>query len=222
MIITIDGPAGSGKSTVAKLISKKLGIIHFDSGAIFRGATAYLIDSNYDISSITTDSDIPDLKIDMSIIDNVVNISINNLDVTARLRNIDVSNNVAKVAVNKNIRRIIDEFQRSFAVGKDIIVDGRDTGSHVYPNADYKFYLDCDEKVRANRRYQEELSKNLSVNYESILEEIKKRDHLDKTREVAPLVVPENAIIIDTSFLTIPEVMENICNHINLSHINKN
>ncbi len=219
MIITIDGPAGSGKSTVAKLISKKLGIIHFDSGSIFRGVTAYLLDSKYDISSITTDSDTPELKIDMNILDNIVNIAINNLDVTSRLRDIDVSNNVAKVAINKNIRSIIDDFQRSFAIGKNIIVDGRDTGSHVYPNADYKFYLDCDEKVRATRRYKEELSKNLSVDYDSILAEIKKRDHLDKTREIAPLVVPENAIIIDTSLLSVAEVMDKICEYISISHI---
>ncbi|MBR2970167.1 MAG: (d)CMP kinase [Clostridia bacterium] len=214
MIITIDGPAGSGKSTVAKIISNKMNLIHFDSGAIFRGVTAYLIDSGYNISSITKDSDIPAIVIDMNIINNVVNIRINNLDVTPRLRDIDVSNNVAKVAVNKNIRLSIDEFQRSFAIGKNIIVDGRDTGSHVYPNADYKFYLDCDVRVRANRRYKEEQSKNISVDYESILEEIKKRDHLDKTREIAPLIVPDNATVIDTSNLTIDQVVEVITSKI--------
>jgi len=213
MIITIDGPAGSGKSTVAKLIGKKLGFIHFDSGSIFRGITAYLLDTKYNISSITINSEVPNLNIDMDITDTII-IHINNRNVTSRLRDIDVSNNVAKVAINKNIRDQIDSFQRAFAVGKNIIVDGRDTGSHVYPDAEYKFYLDCAVEERANRRYAESITKNQNVSYESILEEIRKRDHLDKTREIAPLIIPNGAIIIDTTNLSIEQVINEICTNI--------
>jgi len=216
MIITIDGPAGSGKSTVAKLISKKLGFIHFDSGALFRGITAHLLATNFDISSITDDSDTPNLDISMDFVGDKYTLYINNIDYTPRLRDVDVSNSVAKVALNRNVRKQIDAFQRQFAEGKNIIVDGRDTGSHVYPDAEYKFYLDCSVDERARRRLNEYILNNQVADFDSVREDIAKRDLQDKTRKIAPLVVPHDAIVLDSTNLTIDEVMNKILEHIHI------
>ncbi len=216
MIITIDGPASSGKSTVAKLISKKLGFIHFDSGALFRGITAYLLATNFDISSITDDSDTPNLDISMDFVGDKYTLYINNIDYTPRLRDVDVSNSVAKVALNRNVRKQIDAFQRQFAEGKNIIVDGRDTGSHVYPDAEYKFYLDCSVDERARRRLNEYILNNQVADFDSVREDIAKRDLQDKTRKIAPLVVPHDAIVLDSTNLTIDEVMNKILEHIHI------
>lgn len=214
MIITIDGPAGSGKSTVADILADKLGFIHFNSGALFRGVTAYLHEQNFDIESIEVNSTIPDFNLQVKMIDDIQHVFVNDKDYTPVLRNNTISTLVAYVAINKIVRKRIDDCQRKFCKENNIVIEGRDVGSFVFPDAEIKFYLDCSIKERAKRRFLEEKQKNSQITLKEIEQQIAERDHLDKTREIAPLVVPTNAIIIDSSNLSIAEVVETMLNHV--------
>ena len=214
MIITIDGPAGSGKSTIADLVAKKLQFIHFNSGALFRGVTAHLLNTNYDINSITETSVVPTMDLQVKICNNTQRVLVNDIDYTAMLRDNNISTNVAVVATNINVRNIIDNCQRMFCNSNNVVIEGRDIGSHVFPNAEVKFYLDCDAKERAKRRFLEEQAKNNNVTLEEILVQILERDKLDKERKIAPLVVPKNAIIVDSTGKTIEEVVKELLENI--------
>lgn len=221
MIITIDGPAGSGKSTVAEILANNLGFIHFNSGSIFRGVTAYLVDIGYDIENITTDSPLPDFEIETKMINEVQHVFVNNKDFTPVLRDNTISQLVPHVALNKNCREKVDDCQREFGSKNNIVIEGRDVGSHVFPNAEFKFYLDCSIQERARRRFKEEQAKNSKIALKEIEKQIEERDNLDKTREIAPLVVPENAIIVDSTTLTIDEVANTLQEYINQTLIQK-
>lgn len=210
MIITMDGPAGSGKSTVAKEVSKKLNFIHFNSGLLYRGITAHLSKLNFDIESIKINSKVPKFKLKTKFIDNIQHVFVNDTDYTAVLRDNNISKLTPFVSTNKVIRKRIDKCQREFAKFNNIVVDGRDTGSFVFPRADFKFYLDCSIKERAKRRFNEEKVKNPSITLSQIEQELETRDHIDKTKKIAPLVVPKNAIVIDSTNLNIQEVVETI------------
>ena len=214
MIITIDGPAGSGKSTVADIIADKLGFIHFNSGALFRGVTAYLHEQNFDIESIEVNSTIPDFNLQVKMIDDIQHVFVNDKDYTPVLRNNTISTLVAYVAINKIVRKRIDDCQRKFCKENNIVIEGRDVGSFVFPDAEIKFYLDCSIKERAKRRFLEEKQKNSQITLKEIEQQIAERDHLDKTREIAPLVVPNKAMMVDSSNLSIDEVVETMLNHV--------
>ena len=216
MIITIDGPAGSGKSTVADILAQKLGFIHFNSGALYRGITAHLNNQGFDIENLTKNTSLPPLVLEIKMIDNIQHVLVNNIDYTSVLRNNAISILVGFVAANKFCRTIIDECQRSFCAKNNVVLEGRDVGSHVFPNADVKFYLDCSIKERAKRRFKEEQAKNSNITLEEIEKQIEERDHLDKTREIAPLIVPENAIVIDSTNLTIEQVVKSLLKNIKL------
>lgn len=215
MIITIDGPAGSGKSTVAEALAKKLNFIHFNSGSLYRGITAHLLHENFDILSITPNTIIPNFKLETKIINNVQHVIVNNIDYTPNLRDNAISTLVAFIGANKYCRKLIDNCQREFCLTHNIVIEGRDVGSHVFPNADFKFYLDCSIQERARRRFNEEKLKKSQITLEEIEKQIEERDYLDKTREVAPLVVPKNAIIVDSTFLSVEQVVETLHKHIN-------
>ena len=219
MIITIDGPAGSGKSTAADLLAKELGFIHFNSGSLYRGITAHLYQEGFPIENITMNSQIPTLDLSVKMIGDVQHVFVNNVDYTPELRKNHISTLVAFVAANKYCRIIIDNCQRDFCSKNNVVMEGRDLGSHVFPNADIKFYLDCSIKERAKRRFLEEQAKNNSVTLEEIEEQITDRDYLDKHRDIAPLVIPNNAIIIDSSNLSINEVVQTLL--INVKNTNK-
>lgn len=216
MIITIDGPAGSGKSTVAGIIAKKLKFVHFNSGSLFRAITAHLYSQNFDIENITTNSSIPNFDLSVQIINNVQHVFVNNVDYTAVLRENNISTLVAFVALNKFCRQKTFECQHDFCLNNNVVIEGRDIGSHVFPNAEYKFYLDCSIQERAKRRFEEELAKNSQITLKEIEKQIEERDYLDKNREIAPLVVPKNAIMVDSSSLTIEEVVNLMISHINI------
>lgn len=212
MIVSIDGPAGSGKSTVADELAKKLGFIHFNSGSLYRGITAHLLRNNIEVNSINSRTK---LKLETRLINNVQHVYVNDVDYTLDLRNNDISIATPTVSVNKYVRNIVDNCQREFCSKNNCVIDGRDIGSYVFPNADYKFYLDCALRERARRRYKEEKKKNSNITLKQIEAEIAKRDKVDKNKSIAPLVVPENAIIIDSTKLKIEEIVDTMYEIIN-------
>lgn len=207
MIITIDGPAGSGKSTVSKKLAQLIGFIPFESGAMFRAVTAFLHAQNFDIHSITEKSTIPDFEIAVQMRDNKQHVLVNNVDYTSVLRENHISQLVPFVAVNYFCRQKIDQCQKNFCSNHNVVMEGRDLGTHVFPNADVKFYLDCSSLERAKRRFKEEQEKNPNITLEEIKQQIEERDHLDKTRKIAPLSVPINAICVDSTNMDIDEVV---------------
>ncbi len=202
--IAIDGPAGSGKSTVAKLVSKKLHFTHIDSGAIYRAVTLYAVRHNLDISNESTFSFIHDIDIDYT----HDKTYLNNEDVSDLIRTNEISTKVSIVATYKTVREQCVEIQRRIASSKDVVMEGRDIGSNVLKDAKFKFYLDADTLVRAKRRYIELNDESLSI--DELVKDIENRDERDKNREFSPLVKVDDAIVINTSDMTIEEVVNYI------------
>ena len=214
MIVTIDGPAGSGKSTVADILAEQLEFIHFNSGSLYRGITAFLYEQNFNIEDMSTFSSIPDFEIKVEMINDVQHVFINNKDYTPVLRENQISTLVAYIAANQNCRNKVDDCQKRFCSNHNVVMEGRDLGSFVFPHAEIKFYLDCSIKERARRRFNEEKAKSTNITLEEMEQQIAERDYLDKNRKIAPLVVPENAIIIDSTNLSIPQVVETMLEYV--------
>lgn len=207
-IITIDGPSGAGKSTVAKLIADKLGFQYLDTGAMYRAVTLYMIENQVDIKN---EEEVINALNKLNIgFDSNYRIYLDSQDITEDIRKEKVVKFVSEVSAISSVRRKMVDLQRDIAKEGNYILDGRDAGSVVFPNADYKFYLEASLEERAKRRYKEELSKEVDISFEEVRESIKKRDKYDSNRKDSPLVVPENAIIIDTTNMTIDEVAEEI------------
>lgn len=207
-IITIDGPSGAGKSTVAKLIADKLGFKYLDTGAMYRAVTLYMIENQVDIKN---EEEVINALNKLNIgFDSNYRIYLDSQDITEDIRKEKVVKFVSEVSAISSVRRKMVDLQRDIAKEYNYILDGRDAGSVVFPNADYKFYLDASLEERAKRRYKEELLKEVDISFEEVRESIKKRDKYDSNRKDSPLVVPENAIMIDTTNMTIDEVAEEI------------
>ena len=207
-IITIDGPSGAGKSTVAKLIADKLGFKYLDTGAMYRAVTLYMIENQVDIKN---EEEVINALNKLNIgFDSNYRIYLDSQDITEDIRKEKVVKFVSEVSAISSVRRKMVDLQRDIAKEGNYILDGRDAGSVVFPNADYKFYLEASLEERAKRRYKEELLKEVDISFEAVKESIKKRDKYDCNRKDSPLVVPENAIIIDTTNMTIDEVAEEI------------
>ena len=206
MIIAIDGPAGSGKSTIAKLVALELGFEYLDTGAMYRMVTLRLVNKKISLEDIRSiEKELKNMKID--ILNN--RFFLNNVDVTDEIRTPIVSENVSKVAKIKEIRYKMVELQREISKSKNTILDGRDIGTVVFPNAEIKIYLIADEVERAKRRYSE-LKNNSEISFEDVLKNIVERDRIDSTRVESPLKKAEDAIEIDTTGNTIEEVKEKI------------
>jgi len=212
MIIAFDGPAGSGKSTIAKIISEKLGITYLDTGAMYRAVTLYFLENNVDFN------DENQVKINMEKIKlEFINdkLYLNNKDVSVQIREKNVNDNVSFVSAIRIVREKMVDLQRKMSGKKSVVLDGRDIGTVVFPNADYKFYITASVDVRARRRYEEELRKgisNLSLN--EVKKSMENRDYIDSNREVTPLRKADDAIEIDTSDMSIDEVLEKILSYI--------
>ena len=210
MIIAIDGPAGSGKSTIAKLVALELGFEYLDTGAMYRMVTLRLVNKKISLEDIRSiEKELKNMKID--ILKN--RFFLNNVDVTDEIRTPIVSENVSKVAKIKEIRYKMVELQREISKSKNTILDGRDIGTVVFPNAEIKIYLIADEVERAKRRYSE-LKNNSEISFEDVLKNIVERDRIDSTRVESPLKKAEDAIEIDTTGNTIEEVKEKILQEI--------
>ena len=206
MIIAIDGPAGSGKSTIAKLVALELGFEYLDTGAMYRMVTLLLVNKKISLEDTrSVEKELNNMKID--ILNN--RFFLNNIDVTNEIRTPIVSENVSKVAKIKEVRYKMVDLQREISKSKNTILDGRDIGTVVFPNAEIKIYLIADEVERAKRRYSE-LKNNSEISFEDVLKNIIERDRIDSTRIESPLRKAEDAIEIDTTGNTIEEVKEKI------------
>ncbi len=214
IIVTIDGPASSGKSTTAKLLAKKLDCIYVDSGAMYRAVALYLLDKNIDFKDNNALMKVLP-SINITIIpsqDNTDNtIILNGEDVSKKIREPLITNHSSTIATNGLIRKRMVELQRNMAHDQSIVMDGRDIGTVVFPNADFKFYLIASLKERARRRWEENKQKGLEQkSFEQIMQELSLRDKTDSTREISPLKKAEDAIEIDTTDLSIYQQVEKI------------
>ena len=207
MIIAVDGPAGSGKSTVSKMIADEIGITYLDTGAMYRLFAYKLMKEKIDFSDREKELKVlEDLNIDMK--DN--RFYLDNEDVTDKIRTREISSNASKISVVKEVREKMVDLQRAFSKSKDVILDGRDIGTVVFPDADLKVYLNADAEIRAERRCEELRNKGENVEYEEILREITTRDYDDMHREESPLKIAQDAVILDSTSLSAEEVKEKI------------
>lgn len=213
LVIAVDGPAGAGKSTVSKIVAEKLGINYIDTGAMYRAVTYKCLKEGVDISDEKAVSDMA-AKSDIDFRDN--SIYLDGKSVNDEIRTVEVSSNVSDVAKIREVRYQMVEVQRIIGEKSSVILDGRDIGSYVFPNADYKFYLVATAEERGNRRYKEMREKGFEVNLEDVIRDIVKRDEIDSNREFAPLVKADDAIEIDTTGLGIDEVANKIIENIKL------
>lgn len=205
-IVAIDGPAGTGKGTVTSLISKEMGLVNIDTGATYRCVALYAIKNNIKLEEKEKIIEsLENIYIDMKNEKGEQYIFLNGEDVTKEIRSKEVTKIVSQVSSIKEVRFAMVEIQRNLAKGKDVIMEGRDITTYVFPNADVKIYLDADEKERAKRRYKEMQEKGIEITYEEVLENIQIRDKNDKEKEIGALKIAEDAIYIDTTNLSIEE-----------------
>ena len=204
--IAIDGPSASGKSTIAKILATKLGFTYIDTGAMYRAFTLAVLENNLDPKNEgECDSLIGKISIDF---DENNHITLNNKDVSERVRQNDLADNVSYVSTYKNIRLWLVDLQRKLASNRSVIMDGRDIGSHVLPNASVKFFQIADVNERVERRYMENLQKGIQTTKEECLENLKKRDYIDSHRDFAPLKQASDSILIDTTNMKISDVVD--------------
>ena len=209
MLIAVDGPAGSGKSTISKLLAKELGLVYLDTGAMYRLFTLKMLKENV---SFFDSHKIDELLENLNI--NIENdrFYLDGKDVSEEIRKTDVAANVSKTAAIKEVREKMVNLQREFSKSKNVILDGRDIGTVVFPEADIKIFLVADAKERAERRFKELHEKGENISLDNIYENILKRDRLDSTRENSPLKKANDAIEVDTTGKNIEEVKNIILN----------
>lgn len=211
LVIAVDGPAGAGKSTIAKIVADKLNINYIDTGAMYRAITYKVLTNNIDINDekaiveVAKNSDI-DFK------DN--NIYLDGKILKEEIRTPQVSHNVSNIAQIKDVRHLMVDVQRDIGNKSSVILDGRDIGSYVFPNADYKFYLVASPEERGERRYKELIKKGYETTLGEVINDVIRRDEIDSNREFAPLVKAKDAIEIDTTGKNIDNVVESVISKI--------
>ena len=210
-VVAIDGPAGTGKGTITSLISKEMGLVNIDTGATYRCVALYTIKNNINLEEKEKIIEsLPNIHIDMENKEGTQKVYLNNEDVTSQIRSKEVSKIVSQISSIKEVRFAMVEVQRNLAKGKDVIMEGRDITTYVFPNANIKIYLDADEEERAKRRYKEMQEKGIEMTYEEVLNNIQIRDKNDKEKEIGALKIAPYAIYIDTTNLTIEEVKQKV------------
>ncbi len=213
--IALDGPSGSGKSTVAKALSQKLNILYLDTGAMYRavGVKAYSLGiDSFDEEGVKTFID--DIDLEIKYLDGAQRTYLDGQDVSEKIREPHVSMLASNVSSLKCVRLKMVDMQRKIAKNMSCVLDGRDIGSYVLPDAEYKFYVTADSKVRTERRYKELKAKGFDVDFDALHDEIKQRDYNDSHRDFSPLRQAEDAVLVDTSNMTIDEVINTILSKI--------
>jgi len=216
MVITIDGAAGVGKSSTAKELAKRLGYQYFDTGAMYRAVTFYFLAENVDLKSnnqVTKSLDSIKLHVDFSF-DKEMRIFLNDKDISLKIRSQEVTSTVSIVSAIKEVRDKMVKIQRSFAENGNFVVEGRDIGTVVFPDAEHKFFLQADYDVRAKRRLADFEKINEAKNINEIKKDLEKRDKYDSTRKLSPLKIPNNATIVDTTFCSFDDQVNQILKHI--------
>ncbi len=211
MVIAIDGPAGSGKTTTAKLLAKKLGILYLDTGATYRALTLKAIRENIKLDD---EDKLSLIAGNMRIKFENERVFVDGNDVTDAIREPEIDRKISMPVSFRKVRERMVEIQRNIAKGKDAVVEGRDITTVVFPGAEYKFYLDAAIKERANRRYKELLGKGKSVNLKEVEEQMRLRDSADLNRKIGPLKKAPDAIVIDTTRLSRNAVLDRIISYV--------
>lgn len=210
-VVAIDGPAGAGKGTITKQVGEKLKLINIDTGAMYRCVTIYILRNHIQLNEKEKIGKmLREIDIELKTENGIEKVYLNQEDVTREIRTKEVNEFVSQVSHVVEIRESITNLSRKIADGKNVIMEGRDIGTNVFPNADLKIYLDATPEERANRRLKQNREKGIESSYQEILENIKFRDHNDKTSKVAPLKQAEDAIYIDSTDMTIEEVVDKI------------
>ena len=201
--IAIDGPAAAGKSTIAKRVAAKLGYLYIDTGAMYRAVTLYTLENGEEI--------IDEIEDHIHITFGVNNeVYLNDQDVSEAIRSQEVTKNVSYIASLEKVRTYLVDMQRKISEASNVVMDGRDVGTTVLPNAEVKIFMKADPEVRAKRRLLEEQARGNNYTLEELTKDIVRRDHIDSTREISPLVQAHYAILLDTSHLSIEEVEDKI------------
>lgn len=212
-IVAIDGPAGSGKGTITKLVGKKMNLESIDTGAMYRCISLDMIRKNIKLDEIEKiENLLKTINIELKKDNGVDKFYLNGEDVTTLIRTKEVNEIVSQVSHILIVREAMVKLQRNIAQNLNIIMEGRDIGTNVFPDADVKIYLDASAEERARRRVKQNTEAGISSNYEEILENIKFRDNNDKTSKVAPLKQAKDAVYVDTTNMNIEEVVEKIIN----------
>jgi cytidylate kinase len=218
MIIAIDGPSGAGKSTLGKMLAKQLGLLYLDTGAMYRAAALSAMQSGVSVddkSAVARIAEKAEIELDGEPDD--LKVILDGTDVSAEIRTLEVAQAASIVSTISDVRRIMVRHQREIGRRdpKGCVLEGRDIGSVVFPNADYKFFLTAKPEARAERRFAEDSAKGRVSTFEQTLAEINERDERDVSREDSPLTIPSDAIVIDTSELDLTEVFEQMLAKIN-------
>jgi len=217
LVIAIDGPSASGKSTVSQGVAQRLNFIHVDSGSLYRGVTWYFLSRKINAAdSAVITAALKQMRVDFLARDNAIKFSIDGVEPDAELRSEAVNNNVSQIAALPAVREwIVNELRKMPAFG-DLVMEGRDIGTAVFPEATFKFYLDAAPEERARRRYLETAGVNKNTTYDDILRSILKRDGIDSSRAMAPLKVAPGAVVIQSTKMSVDEVVDLIVK--NISH----
>ena len=209
--VAIDGPAGAGKSTIAKLVAKEKGYIYVDTGAMYRGLAIHFLKKGIQPDEKEKIIDAcKDAEVSIGYEDGAQQIYLNGENITSMLREEAVGNMASISSAVPEVRAKLLDLQRNLAKEKDVVMDGRDIGTHVLPNADVKIYLTASVECRANRRFKELTEKGIACNYDEIAQDIQERDTRDMNREIAPLKKADDAVLVDSSDMTIEEVVKAI------------
>ena len=220
IIIAIDGPAGSGKSTIAKMVAERLNYTYLDTGAMYRAITYLALQKGIVDNENAVNELVKGLDVTLNFKDGLTHVFADDIELTEHIRTPEVNSKVSEIAAMPLVRKELVRMQQSMGKVGNVVAEGRDITTVVFPDADVKIYLDATADVRAERRYKEFLEKGVTITLEEVKENIKKRDRIDSGREASPLRVAENAIEVDTSNLTVDEefeiLVENIKKKINL------
>lgn len=201
--VAIDGPVGAGKSSLARECANTLGFLYVDTGAMYRAIGLYCVKNGIDTDDgVAVGNILTDISLDIRIVDKVQRIYLNGYDVSEEIRLPAISMAASKVSAIPSVRSFLLDFQRDFAKSQNVIMDGRDIGTVVLPNADVKIYLTAKAEVRAKRRYDELIAKGNAVSFEEVLSDLNRRDYNDMNRATAPLKAADDAVIADTTELT--------------------